>query len=74
MEGVGATLGEVWAEAIATDVLHFVFVWERGDGIVGEFGGKGFVKPDKIGEAAADGCVRFGERSELGLEDREMIS
>lgn len=31
VEGVSASLGEVWAKAIPPNILHFVLVWERGD-------------------------------------------
>lgn len=30
VEGVCSTLGEIRAEAVAADIFHLVFVWERG--------------------------------------------
>lgn len=54
MQGVGAALGEVRAEAVAANVFQFVLVRERGDGAGGVFSGEGFVEEDEVSEAAAN--------------------
>ena len=67
MERVSTALGEVWAEAVAADVFHFMLVWERGNGTGGIFFAEGFVEKDKVGEAATNGEGRFLEGFEVGL-------
>ena len=52
---MGTTLGEVRAEAVPTNVFHFVLVRERRNSTGGILFAKGFVEKDKVGEAAADG-------------------
>lgn len=68
VQGVCTALGEVGAEAVAADVLHFMFVRERGNGGGGVFSGEGFVEEHEVSEAAADGEGGFLEGFEVGLE------
>ena len=67
VEGVGAALCEVGAEAVAAHVFHFVFVRERGDGMGGELLAKGLVEEDKVGEASADAEGGLFEGCEIAL-------
>lgn len=68
MKGVGAALGEIGAKAVPTDIFHFVFVRERGDGGGGIFSAEGFVEKNKVGEAAADREGGLLEGLEVCLE------
>ena len=68
VQGMGAALGEVWAEAVAANVLHFVLVWEWGDGTGGVFLCECFVEKDEICEAAADGEGGLLKGLEICLE------
>ena len=65
---MSATLSEVGAEAVPTDVFHFVLIRERGDGGGGVFSAEGLVEKDEVGEAATDGEGGFLERFEVRLE------
>ena len=64
---MGSTLCEVGSEAVSTDILHLVFVWERRDDIGGEILAEGFVEEDEIGEAATDTEGGFFKRGEIAL-------
>ena len=68
VQGVGTALGEVWTEAVASDVLHFVLVWEWGDGALGVFATEVFVEEDEVCEASADLAGGLLEGCEVGLE------
>jgi len=67
VEGVGAALGEVWTKAVAADILQFMLVWERGDGVGGELLAERFVEEDEVSEAAADAEGGFLEGGEIAL-------
>ena len=67
MERVSPPGCEVWPEAVAADVFHFVLVWEWGDGGCGVILAQYFIKEDEVGEAPADRAGGGLERFEIGL-------
>lgn len=65
---MSASLGEIGAEAVTTDVFHLVFVWEWRNCTGRVFSVKCFIKKDKVCEATAH--VETGPRkgSEVRLQ------
>ena len=67
VQGVRAAVCEVRPESVATDVFHFVLVWERGDGALGVFAAEEFVEEDKVRKASADFNGGLLEGCKIGL-------
>ena len=67
VQGVGTAVGEVWTEAVASDVFHFVLVWEWGNGALGVFAAEVFVEEHEVCEASADLASGFLEGCEVSL-------
>lgn len=69
MEGMSASLGEIGAEAVTTNVFHLVFV-RKGRNCAGRvFSVKRFVKKYKVREATTQAKTGPGKRSEVRLQD-----
>ena len=51
---MSSSLGKVWTEAIASDVLHLMFVGHGGNGALRVFARKLLVEKDEIGEPPPD--------------------
>lgn len=67
VQRVGTTIGEIWAEAIATDVFHLVLVWKWGDGALWVLAAEKLVEEDEICEATANLYGRTGEGCKVAL-------
>ena len=60
-------MGKVGTKPVATDVFHFVLIWERRNGTLRIFSTEHLVKENEVGEAATDFDCRFLEGREVGL-------
>lgn len=61
-------MGEVGPKAVATDVFHFMLVWEGWNGALRVFSAEGLVEENEIGETASDSDAGFLEGGEVGLQ------
>ena len=68
VQRVSSSMRKIGPKTVPTDVLHFVLVWERGDGTLRVFSAEHFVQEDKIREATTDFHSRFLKGGEVGLE------
>lgn len=68
MEGMGASLREVRAKAVTTDVFHFMFVWEGRNRAGRVISVKCFVEKDKVREATPHVEIGPREGSEVRLQ------
>jgi hypothetical protein len=73
VQAVRAALREVGPKAVTSDVGHFVFVGQRGDGALWVFAGEGLEEEDEVCEAAADGEGGALEGLEVGLRREERV-
>ena len=69
VQGMSSSIRKVRSKAVATDVFHFVFVWEGGNGALRVFSAESLVEENEVGETAADFDGGFLERGEVGLQD-----
>lgn len=67
VQAVGASGGEVVAEAVAIHIHAAVLVWEWWNGALWVLVAEGFIEEDEVGEAAANGGGWFLEGGEIGL-------
>ena len=67
VEGMSAGVSESWAEAITSDIFHFVLVWQRRNGTLWVLLAELLVEEDEVSKPAADFHERFLEGCEVGL-------
>ena len=60
-------MGKVGPKTIATDIFHFVLIWERRNGALRVFSTEHLVKENEVGETATDFDCRFLKGGEVGL-------
>lgn len=58
VERMSAPLSEVWAKPIASNVLHFVLVWQGGYGYMCILSKKCFVEVNEVSEASSNAKIR----------------
>lgn len=54
VQGVSSSIGKIEPKAVATNIFHFVLVWERRDRALRIFSAEHLVKENEVGEPATN--------------------